>query len=108
MKAYNQTYSEAVKYNPQSLTSEDLETMAEAADRIEDVDYELEQVKADLTKAEDKGAEFVEELEALREFFTDCFARLNGEYPCPSWSSDYDKSVIFEAIEKGSSDEKSI
>ena len=36
-----------------------------------------------------------------REFFYDCFQRLNGHYPCPSVTSDYDKSVIFEAIEKG-------
>jgi len=35
------------------------------------------------------------------EFFHDCFARLNDHYPCPSVTSDYDKSVIFEAIEKG-------
>jgi hypothetical protein len=37
-----------------------------------------------------------------REFFYDCFQRLAGHYPAPSVSSDYDKSVIFEAIEKGS------
>lgn len=36
-----------------------------------------------------------------KEFFYDCFARLAGEYPAPSVSNDYDKSVIFEAIEKG-------
>jgi hypothetical protein len=36
-----------------------------------------------------------------KEFFFDCFARLAGHYPCPEVSSDYDKSVIFGAIEKG-------
>lgn len=36
-----------------------------------------------------------------KEFFFDCFARLAGHYPAPSVSSDYDKSVIFAAIEKG-------
>ena len=35
------------------------------------------------------------------EFFHDCFARLNDHYPCPEVTSDYDKSVIFAAIEKG-------
>ena len=35
------------------------------------------------------------------EFFHDCFARLNDHYPCPEVTSDYDKSVIFEAIERG-------
>lgn len=37
------------------------------------------------------------------EFFNDCFARLNGHYPCPSVTSDYDKSVIFSAIDNGES-----
>ena len=35
------------------------------------------------------------------DFFHDCFARLNGHYPYPSVTSDYDKSVIFNAISKG-------
>jgi hypothetical protein len=41
------------------------------------------------------------DLEMLKEFFYECFRRLNGHYPCPEWSSDYDKSVIYDAIEKG-------
>ena len=36
-----------------------------------------------------------------RQFFADCFERLAGHYPAPSVSSDYDKSVIFAAIERG-------
>ena len=39
--------------------------------------------------------------EQYKEFFFDCFQRLAGHYPAPSVSSDYDKSVIFAAIEKG-------
>jgi hypothetical protein len=39
--------------------------------------------------------------EQYKEFFFDCFARLAGHYPAPDVSSDYDKSVIFAAIEKG-------
>lgn len=35
------------------------------------------------------------------QFFTGCFERLNGHYPAPSITSDYDKSVIFDAIERG-------
>jgi hypothetical protein len=35
------------------------------------------------------------------EFFHDCFARLDGHYPCPEVTSDYDKSIIFAAISKG-------
>ena len=38
---------------------------------------------------------------AYRDFFFDCFERLAGHYPAPSVTSDYDQSVIFEAIEKG-------
>jgi hypothetical protein len=37
-----------------------------------------------------------------KQFFEDCFYRLNGHYPAPSVTSDYDQSVIFDAIEKGS------
>ena len=36
-----------------------------------------------------------------RQFFDDCFERLAGHYPCPSVTSDYDKSIIFDAIERG-------
>jgi len=39
--------------------------------------------------------------EQYKEFFFDCFTRLAGHYPAPSVSSEYDKSVIFTAIEKG-------
>jgi hypothetical protein len=39
--------------------------------------------------------------EEYKEFFFDCFARLAGHYPAPHVSSDYDKTVIFAAIEKG-------
>lgn len=34
------------------------------------------------------------------EFFHDCFERLDSHYPCPSITSDYDKSIIFDAIIK--------
>lgn len=36
-----------------------------------------------------------------KQFFDDCFERLAGHYPAPSVSSDYDKNVIFAAIERG-------
>lgn len=42
--------------------------------------------------------------EQYKEFFFDCFARLAGHYPAPDVSSDHDKSVIFEAIEKGAAE----
>lgn len=37
------------------------------------------------------------------QFFNGCFERLAGHYPAPSVSSDYDKSIIFAAIERGES-----
>ena len=39
--------------------------------------------------------------EEYKQFFDDCFSRLNSYYPCPSVTSDYDQSVIFDAISKG-------
>lgn len=42
--------------------------------------------------------------DAYKQFFEDCFAHLlpdGGHYPCPSVTSDYDCSVIFDAIAKG-------
>lgn len=39
--------------------------------------------------------------DSYKEFFYDCFERLDGHYPCPSVTSDYDKAVIFDAIERG-------
>lgn len=45
-----------------------------------------------------------QDLEHLKQFFYDCFTRLAGHYPCPEFSSDYDKGVIFEAIEKGAAE----
>ena len=38
---------------------------------------------------------------AYKQFFEDCFERLNGHYPCASVTSDYDCCVIFDAIERG-------
>lgn len=36
-----------------------------------------------------------------KQFFENCFEMLNGHYPCPSVTSDYDCSIIFDAIRKG-------
>jgi hypothetical protein len=39
--------------------------------------------------------------QSYKAFFEDCFERLGGHYPAPSVTSDYDCSVIFDAIAKG-------
>ena len=58
--------------------------------------YELDDIPSEAQRNQD-----AEDLENLKRFFYDCFERLAGHYPTPSWTSDYDKNVIFEAIEKG-------
>ena len=58
--------------------------------------YELDDIPSEAQRNQD-----AEDLENLKRFFYDCFERLVGHYPTPSWTSDYDKNVIFEAIEKG-------
>ena len=37
--------------------------------------------------------------DAYKQFFFACFDRLPAHYPAPSVTSDYDQSVIFEAID---------
>ena len=81
---------------------------AAALERIEDdlpygfdfdtpMDQQIEKhVEAEIAKDCPDYAEY-------EEFFFDCFQRLDGHYPCPSVTSDHDKSVIFAAIEKGES-----
>lgn len=39
--------------------------------------------------------------QAYLDFFHGCFQHLAKDYPCPSVNSDYDKSIIFDAIRKG-------
>lgn len=39
--------------------------------------------------------------DSYKEFFDSCFVRLSMYYPCPSVTSDYDCSVVFDAIERG-------
>lgn len=73
--------------------------------RIAGLEAELDALKSALDDARDESLERWERYhgpaDAYKEFFFDCFARLNRHYPCPEVSSDYDKLVIFEAIEKG-------
>ena len=82
---------------------------AELFARIAELEAERDTLTQELEDLKDKAAE--DSLthwenqngnpDQYKEFFYDCFARLAGEYPAPSVSNDYDKSVIFEAIEKG-------
>lgn len=82
---------------------------AELFARIAELEAERDQLAEELEKAKDEVA--ADSLahwenengsaEEYKEFFFDCFQRFAGVYPAPSVTSDYDKSVIFAAIEKG-------
>lgn len=104
--------------NTQQLTTEEEERAAylagdtrtaELLAQIAELEAERDQLAEELEKVQDAAADDSLERwekengdpEQYKEFFFDCFARLAGHYPAPDVSSDYDKSVIFEAIEKG-------
>ena len=97
--------------NTQNLTVEEQEAAAYAAGdtataallgRIIELEAEVNalQVKLDDMPSEAQMNKDALDLENLKEFFYDCFNRLAGHYSCPEWTSDYDKSVIFSAIDK--------
>ena len=67
------------------------------ADSLELIEDQSDKI-AELEKETESRADY----SAYKEFFHDCFARLDGHYPCPEVTSDYDCSIIFDAIENGS------
>lgn len=85
---------------------------AELFARIDALTAERDQLAEELEKVKDEAADdslarWENEngsAEEYKEFFFDCFQRLAGHYPAPSVTSDYDKSVIFDAIEKGAAE----
>lgn len=67
-------------------------------DQVAALEDQLEHAKSDsLSEWEKRNGPAYDYVQ----FFNACFDRLAGVYPCPSITSDYDKSVIFDAIEKG-------
>ncbi len=80
---------------------------AELFARIAELEAERDQLAEELENLKDSQPDprqvqqDAQDLEHLKQFFYDCFARLAGHYPCPEFSSDYDKGVIFAAIERG-------
>src|SRR5574343_440008 len=83
---------------------------AELFARIAELEAERDALAEELEKAAEASLVRWEHengpAEDYKEFFFDCFSRLAGHYPCPTIGSDYDKSVIFAAIEKGESCEQ--
>ena len=64
--------------------------LIDAANKVDELESELDSIKED-----------TQDHEAYKSFFEDCFARLDKHYPYPEVTSDYDRSVIFDAIEAG-------
>ena len=83
--------------------SEGFVTAAELFARIADLEAERDALRAELDDmpSERERDRDATDLIDLKQFFYECFNRLAGHYSLPSWSNDYDKSVIFDAIEKG-------
>ena len=80
---------------------------AELFARIAELEAERDELEGKLEEAQDQipdpdqYKQDQDDLMHLKAFFYDCFNRLPGVYPCPEYSSEYDKNVIFDAIEKG-------
>lgn len=92
----------------ENLTTEDQERAAymagdtrtaELLARIAELEAENETLQDQLDNARD-GLTLCAYHDEYREFFNNCFDRLAGVYPCPSITSDYDKSIIFDAIDR--------
>jgi len=66
------------------------EQLSELADKAGELESDLESLKKE-----------TEDYEQYRDFFRSCFERLDKHYPCAEVTSDYDCSVIFDAIEAG-------
>ena len=80
-------------------------TLAQAYARIIELEAEVELLQDKLDSAESDSLtawnDAYGSAKDYYDFFYECFARLAGHYPCPSIGSEYDKSVIFAAIDKG-------
>lgn len=70
-----------------------LTKLGEALEQVEELSDQLDDANKTIANQSD--------YDSYKQFFEDCFARLNAHYPCPSVMSDYDCSVIFDAIERG-------
>jgi hypothetical protein len=74
------------------------QALIDLREALEDKEKEISALEDDSLSAWEKKNGPADQ---YKEFFSDCFERLNGHYPCPSVTSDYDCGVIFEAIQKG-------
>lgn len=77
--------------------------LAKAYARISELEVEKEELQdqIDSTETLENWERLNGPASAYYEFFYECFYRLGAHYPAPSVTSEYDKNVIFEAIERG-------
>ena len=77
--------------------------LSEAYARIMDLEREVEALEETMSDTEtlEQWEKNHDSAQAYYDFFHGCFDRLNGHYPARSVTSDYDCSVIYQAIERG-------
>jgi hypothetical protein len=72
---------------------------AELLGLVAELKREVEALEDEISDLESEKKQLVEP--EYKTFFFECFLMLNGHYPAPSVTSDYDKGVIFDAIRLG-------
>ena len=88
--------------NNDGALSKAIATLSDIRLSMDDAEIEtLEDMNSNKKELESKIDALESELASYKQFFDDCFEALGMRYPCPSVTSDYDCSVIFDAISKG-------
>lgn len=85
--AYAEGFTETARVLGQIVDAE-----AERDELLDEVEWLRDELR-DLQRETQNHAEY-------RAFFEECFEHLAGHYPAPSVTSDYDKSVIFETLDR--------
>lgn len=92
------------------LTLSEQERQAYISGRIQDaellaanieLDEENDKLLEEASEVEPFTDDLQDEMNRLRKFFDGCFECLAAHYPAPTIFSDYDQSVVFDAIRKG-------
>lgn len=76
--------------------AEVLAALHDALQRIDELETQINDTET-LAQWERKNGS----AESYKSFFDSCFERLDGHYPCPSVTNDYDCCAGFDAIERG-------
>lgn len=81
------------------------DTLVQMGEKIAELEEQIETLEEQLGEAINDSLSLWEDMngsaDEYEDFFQECFKRLNGNYPCPSITSEYDKGLIFAAIERG-------